>query len=230
MSVVLVFILVVLGLGLWWLSQQRLLSKPWLETGVVAARPETTGLPTPKIALVVGLAVIGALFALFASAAFMRMEFDDWRPVPLPSIIWLNTALLLLASVALRTALAAKARRDGPSLRLALVTATVATLAFLLGQATAWAALVSTGVLITTNPAHSFFYLLTGLHALHILAGLAATAWAASVALRRTGPSRLALELCATYADFLLLVWAGLLLILTGAAEDVIAICRQILT
>jgi cytochrome c oxidase subunit I len=47
-------------------------------------RPEAMGLPTPKIALGVFLAVVGALFALFASAYFMRMEFVDWQAMPLP--------------------------------------------------------------------------------------------------------------------------------------------------
>lgn len=232
MSVVLVFILVVIGLVFWWLSQQRLLSKPWLETGAgPAGQAETTGLATEKIALVVVLAVVGALFALFASAYFMRMEIADWRAVPLPPIVWVNTVLLLLASVALHTALAAADRHDRTSLRLALVTATVATFGFLVGQAMAWRELVAGGVVLTTNPADSFFYLLTGVHGLHIVAGLVGTAWTTANAWGEVPHARLRLriDLCTTYAHFLLFIWAAILVLLTGWADEFIEICRQIL-
>ena len=76
MSVILVFLLVVAGIAGWWLSHQRLMSKPWLEQGIAAALPENdvTGMPTAKIGLGIFLAVVGALFALFASAFFTRME------------------------------------------------------------------------------------------------------------------------------------------------------------
>lgn len=234
MSVVLVFILVVMGLALWWLSQQRLTSKPWLEVGVAAHPPsaETTGLPTEKIALVVVLAVVGALFALFASAYFMRAALADWRAVPIPPVVWVNTGLLVLASVSLHTALAAEARRDDASLRLALVTAAVATLAFLVGQAFAWRELVAAGFLLVTNPADSFFYLLTGVHGLHIVVGLAGIAWTAAAALAPEPPAklRLCIDLCASYAHFLLFIWAAILVLLTGWAEEFIEICRQILS
>src|SRR5690606_19289164 len=79
-SVILVFIIVLLGLAGWWLTQQRLMSRPWLETGTVVGGGgfDDTGLPTAKIALIVFLAVVGSLFALFASAYIMRTEFSDW--------------------------------------------------------------------------------------------------------------------------------------------------------
>ena len=81
------------------------MSKPWLEVGPdPIGGPGAGGMPTEKIALGVFLAVVGALFALFASAYFMRMEFVDWRPMPVPRIVWLNTGLLVLASIALQCA------------------------------------------------------------------------------------------------------------------------------
>jgi cytochrome c oxidase subunit III len=234
MSVVLVFILVVLGLALWWLSQQRLMSRPWLEVGVAAHPPsaETTGLPTEKIALVIVLAVIGALFALFASAYFMRAELSDWRQVPLPPIVWVSTVLLCLASVAMHTALVAERRQDGTSLRLSLVTAAVATLGFLLGQTFAWLELVAAGFLLVTNPADSFFYLLTGAHGLHILVGLAGIAGTTAGAFAKPPSPRLRLhiDLCTTYAHFLLFIWAAILVLLTGWADDFVEICRTILS
>jgi cytochrome c oxidase subunit 3 len=235
MSVVLVFIVVVIGFSLWWLAQQRVAtSKPWLEVGAdPIGGPEDTGIPTPKIALGVFLAVVGALFALFASAYFMRMEFIDWRPMPVPRIVWLNTAVLVLASVLLQCALVAARAGDAATMRLGLASGGVATLGFLAGQLVAWRELEASGYLLTTGPADSFFYLLTAVHGLHVVGGLVALArvaplaWAAAPDLGRL---RLRLDLCATYWHFLLLIWAALLVLFTGWAADFVAICRQILT
>ncbi len=234
MSVILVFLLVVLGFAAWWLSQQRLMSKPWLEVGPdPIGGPNPTGMPTEKIALGIFLAVVGALFALFASAYFMRMEFVDWRPMPLPRIVWLNTGMLVLASTALQCARSAVRQGDIDTVRLSLITAAFATLGFLGGQLIAWRELAGTGYFLTGNPSNSFFYLLTGLHGLHILGGL--------VALARTAPGawgvgrqehllRLRIDLCTTYWHFLLLVWLGLLVLLTGRASDFVAICGRLLS
>jgi cytochrome c oxidase subunit 3 len=233
MSVILVFLLVVLGFAGWWLAHQRLMSKPWMEVGPdPIGGPEPTGVPTQKIALGIFLAVVGALFALFASAYFMRMEFADWRPMPLPRIVWLNTGMLMLASVGLECALAADRQHDASTLQLSLATGAVATLAFLGGQLVAWHELGAGGYLVAGNPANSFFYLLTGLHGLHILGGL--------VALARTVPGawggggtaqfRLRLELCVAYWHFLLFVWLCLMVLVTGWATELVSICRGLLT
>jgi cytochrome c oxidase subunit 3 len=256
MSVILVFVLVLLGFAAWWLLQQRVTSKPWLEVGPdPVGGPGAIGPPTEKIALAVFLAVVGALFALFASAYFMRMEFPDWRSMPLPPIVWVNTVLLALGSVLLQCALVSARGGDRATTRLGIAGACLAALGFLAGQLAAWRELGATGFLVTGNPANSFFYLLTGLHGLHILVGLLALAWVVPLGWGRgageaafwpndayrdreiepapwRGPDQLVprLELCAMYWHVLLLIWLGLLMLFTGRAADIIAICRQILT
>lgn len=234
MSVVLVFLLVIAGISFWWLAQQRLMSKPWLEHGTAEPPPglESTGMPTAKLGLAVFLAVVGCLFALFASAYFMRMELSDWRAPPLPGVIWLNTGILVLSSVALQIAVSA-ARRDQPgTLRLALVTGGLTALAFLAGQLTAWRELAASGYLLTDNPANSFFYLLTGMHGLHILGGLVALVHTTMTAWRGAARDRLrqSVELCAMYWHFLLFIWLAILILLAGWANDFIDLCRQLLT
>jgi cytochrome c oxidase subunit 3 len=245
-SVVIVFLVVVIGFSLWWLTQQRVLSRPWLEVGPdPAGGPEDITTPAPKLALAVFLAVVGALFALFASAYFMRMEFVDWRPMPVPRLLWLNTAILVLASVLLQCALVASRHRDVGTARLGLAAGGVATLGFLAGQLAAWRALEASGYIVTGNPANSFFYLLTGLHGLHLVGGLVALAVTLPLAWQpapqhlgrdpeatpaRAGRLTLRLELCAMYWHFLLLVWLGLLALFTGWAAGLVVLCRQILT
>ena len=67
---------------------------------------------TAKIGLGVFLAVAGSLFALFSSAYMMRMHMGaDWRPLPVPPLLWLNTGVLVASSVALHRAQARRAPR-----------------------------------------------------------------------------------------------------------------------
>jgi cytochrome c oxidase subunit 3 len=235
MSVILVFIVVVLSLGGWWLFQHGLMSKPWLETGAAPDNGngyDRAGPSAQKVALVVFLAVVGALFALFASAYYMRMEYADWVPLQLPRLVWLNTAMLVLASIALQTSLGAVRRYDTDTVKLALGTTAVATVAFLTGQVMAWRELASSGVAVSSNPSSSFFFMLTFVHGLHILGGLVALARTLATAWDGGPHDRLQgrIELCTTYWHFLLFVWLGIMVLLAGWANDFIAICRQLLT
>ncbi|WP_274628665.1 cytochrome c oxidase subunit 3 [Arvimicrobium flavum] len=233
MSVILVFLLVIAGVAGWWLSQQRLMSKPWLEQGVdVFPGGQAPTMPNPKLGLGVFLAVVGCLFALFASAYFMRMELADWRAMPLPRILWFNTLVLALSSVALHIAVVSSRKDQIQTTRLALVTGGLTALVFLAGQVSAWRDLAASGYLLNGNPANSFFYLLTGMHGLHIVGGLVALGVTTARAWGDVPRERLRLgvELCAMYWHFLLFIWLALFVLIAGWANDFIDICRQLLT
>ncbi|MGB3391785.1 MAG: cytochrome c oxidase subunit 3 [Pseudaminobacter sp.] len=234
MSIVLVFLAVIAAIAAWWLSHQRLMAKPWLEQGSVAAFPHTESgsMPAAKIGLGIFLAVVGCLFALFASAYFMRMGFPDWRALPLPSALWLNTGILVLSSIALQCAVLAARNGQFDMVRLGLVTGGLTALAFLAGQLVVWRQLVAEGYFLSTNPANSFFYLITAMHGLHILGGLIALGRTTRASWRPERHDRLTLsvELCAIYWHFLLLVWLAIFVVLAGWAADFIEICRQLLT
>ena len=233
MSVILVFLLVMAGFAAWWLSHQRMTAKPWLEQGPLGGfeGSDRSTLPTAKIGLGVFLAVIGALFALFASAYFMRMELSDWRPLPMPGLLWLNTGVLVLSSVALQFSLIAARSDQRDLMRLGLMVGGLAAVIFLIGQLIAWRQLVADGYVLAGNPANSFFYLITGLHGLHIIGGLVALRRTAAGAWGRDRPERLRLniELCAMYWHFLLVIWLAVFVLLAGWAADFIAVCRQLL-
>ena len=137
-----------------------------------------------------------------------------------------------MSSVALHIAVVAVRKDQIDTTRLALVTGGLTALAFLAGQLMAWRELSASGYLLTANPANSFFYLLTGLHGLHIIGGLVALgsttvkAWTGAPRDRL----RLSVELCAMYWHFLLFIWLAILVLLAGWATDFIDICRQLLT
>ncbi|MFL5156825.1 MAG: cytochrome c oxidase subunit 3 [Microvirga sp.] len=232
MGSILLFLSVLAIIGAWWLSRQGLTSKPWLEQGTADILPEANATPPSKIGLGIFLAVVGSLFALFFSAYAMRMQLPDWRTLPIPAILWLNTAMLVLSSLALHGAKSAIGRGEMPELRMGLLAAGISAMAFLSGQLLAWRQLTGEGYLLAANPANAFFYVLTGVHGLHLLGGLVALGRTTEKAWRETTtePLRLSVELCATYWHFLLLVWLVFLSVLTGWAGEFVDICRQLLT
>ena len=211
MTITLLFLAGLMGLVVWWLVKQTINVQPWVTQG--AAVEDVYGdvllQPKAKIGLWVFLAVVTSVFCLFISAYAMRMKFGDWRPLPEPDLLWLNTGVLILSSVALQWArLAAKQGRID-SVRIGLYATGFLTLAFMAGQLLAWQQLNELGYFMASNPANSFFYLITGLHGLHLLGGL--VAWGRTTARVWRGSEaaqvRLSVELCAVYWHFLLIVW-----------------------
>jgi cytochrome c oxidase subunit 3 len=234
MSAIILFLAGIAAIAGWWLSQQRLTAKPWLEEGVMVDLREerTSSLPPAKIGLGVFLAVVGSLFALFISAYSMRMNMVDWRTLPVPRLLWFNTGVLVMSSIALQWAQMAARRNDMDVALVGLLAGGVSAVMFLVGQLLAWQQLKIAGYFLASNPANSFFYLITAVHGLHLMGGL--------VALGRTTAKvwhgvaitqvRLSVELCAIYWHFLLLVWLVLLGLLTGWTDNFVDICRQLLS
>ncbi len=218
MTIALVFLAIIMATVIGWLLRQSLNTQPWdakdpLENqpgrGVINASPA-------KIGLISFIAVVTSLFALFLSAYLMRMQLGDWRPLAEPNLLWLNTAILVLASVAFQLTRGAASRGQPLTVKVGLVVGGVCTTLFLLGQLAAWQQLNASGYFMTGNPANSFFYLLTALHGLHLLGGM--WVWGRTTMRLWTGADarsvRLSVELCTVYWHYLLLVWIGLFALL----------------
>jgi cytochrome c oxidase subunit 3 len=234
MNVTVLFIALLMAIGVFFFLQQGLTEKPWLEQGVPGSAQRTGALeaPAPKLGLWVFLGVVGVLFVLLVSAYFMRMGATDWRSLKVPQLLWANTGVLILSSVAFQGATIAVHRAQMDALKAGLAAGCVFGLLFLGGQLLAWRQLTAAGNLVSTNPADSFFYLLTGLHGLHILGGLVAGAIVARKAWLGYASARLSasVEMCATYWHFLLFIWLVLFVLLLGWADDFGLICRQLLS
>lgn len=196
-----------------WLLKQSVNVQPWVAEGPAAGVPAPVReRQTMRLALVVLIAVITSMFGLFLSAYLMRMEYADWRPLPEPALLWGNTGVLVACSIALQLAFfAARAGRDGMLKALLLVGGALSVI-FIAGQYVVWQQLHTMGYYLDSNPASAFFFMLTALHAAHLLGGL--VAWG-RVLIRLTGGAgaeavRLTVELCAVYWHFLLAVWVVL--------------------
>jgi len=182
-------------------------------------------------------AVLVVLF--FARQAGMHMDprshemIGDWYPIQLPPIVYLNTAVLLLSSLTIEIARRGIFREidvleewlglGKPAVKRARpwVAATLVLGAlFVLGQVTAWRQLTAQGFAFDqfSTPASYFFYVVTGLHALHLVAGVAfllfclfALSW-----LKQVQTRQIAVDATAWYWHTMGIAWLLLLVVLAA--------------
>ena len=210
MYITLIFLGIIMATVITWLLRQTFNTQPWVsEPADDAVSGASMDSNSKAVALTVFLAVATSVFALFISAYTIRMEEPDWRPVAEPTLLWANTIILILASIAYHWTRNATVRDEQDKLRPGIAVSGILTILFLLGQLVAWAQMNAAGYYVDLNPANAFFYLLTAIHGLHMLGGL--WVWARSTMRIWTGASadsvRLSIELCTVYWHFLLLVW-----------------------
>jgi cytochrome c oxidase subunit 3 len=212
------FLSAIMAVVVGWLVRKTLNVSPWTEQHAleIARSDAALSMLPVQVGLGVFLAVATSLFALLISAYYMRMAEDDWTTLALPRVLWLNTFVLILASLAMQWTLvvARQGRRD--AVKKGLLAGGVCSFAFLGGQLLAWRNLYASGHFTAANPAYAFFLLLTVVHGIHLLGGLAVWARATFRAMRGAefGKVRLSVELCTVYWHFLFVVWAVLFAVL----------------
>ncbi|WDE11257.1 cytochrome c oxidase subunit 3 [Thalassomonas haliotis] len=220
----------------------KLTEKPWLPAdesslaadGVPAYAP--SGFPA-KTALKFFIAVVSVLFFLFTITYLSRSQYPDfqalagepWLPLTNSVQLWLNSGVLLLASVFLQLSAKDSNKPVKPGgqggeingLLVYLVLAVISSIAFVFGQYLVWQQLSRQGFLIYSNPANSYFYVLTAVHGIHLLGGLLALV---RVLVHFYQKSELALlrrslGLCAYYWHYLFLLWMFLFVLLTASPD-----------
>lgn len=199
---------------------KELTEKPWERKGVIGGlKPEGVFESSPeRVALGFFLTVASVIFSLLAVSYVIRMSLPDWTPLAEPSQLWLNTGLLVISSVLFQWARNTANAGKQKNLMTAFIGGGVFALLFIAGQMLTWDNLQASGYFMTSNPANSFFYLLTGLHIAHLLGGL--WVWSkSSIRLISGGKAedlRLSIELCTVYWHFLLIVWLIMFAILSN--------------
>jgi cytochrome c oxidase subunit 3 len=162
------------------------------------------------------LATVVMLFAAFTSAYIVRRSASDWTPIELPWIVWMNTAVLIASSAVLESARRAGRRRYETASSLRLLAAAGLGALFLEGQVVAWRMLAALGVYVWTNPHSSFFFVLTGAHGTHMLAGLTLLVYTALRGQHLDPPSRTRLmTVSATFWHFLGVIWVYVLVLVS---------------
>ncbi len=162
------------------------------------------------------------LFAAFTSAYLVRQNSIDWIRITLPSILWVNSVIIVISSIAAHWGYLSVKKGDTFNLKLGLITAISFGVVFLAGQITAWNQLTAAGLVVNANPAASFFYVLSGVHAIHIIGGLGFLLFAtlATYGGRYNRERYLGVELAVTFWHFLGVLWIYLYVFLLILQPD----------
>ena len=156
------------------------------------------------------------VFLAFTAALLMRREIsNDWVSMHKPSILWVNTGVLLLSSLALERGRGQLQSGNRTLFNRWWTAGTVLGILFLIGQALAWRQLRNSGVYLAANPSTAFFYILTASHAAHLLGGLTALVYVDVQALQFSlGPAkRTAIDCSAIFWHFLDVLWIYLMVL-----------------
>jgi cytochrome c oxidase subunit 3 len=165
----------------------------------------------------IALAIVSILmfFMALASAYIIRKAGNDWVPVHLPAVLWVNTVALLASSGTMELARRRLAAANLNGFRTLWQLTTGLGLLFLVGQLIAWRQLVAQGVYVSTNPASSFFYIFTAAHGLHLLGGVGALLYVSIRKFEQTKLSQVtAAEVTSYYWHFMDGLWVFLLALL----------------
>ena len=167
-----------------------------------------------KLGVWIGMCGILMFFAALTSAMIVRQGLSgDWAPVSLPAVLYVSTAVLLASSFTIERARREAVLGNTARLRHWLNLSGCVGLAFLACQLMGWQDLAGRGLYLASNPANSFYYLLTAAHGLHLLGGIAVMGYVwARTRSARPWPTRLAVvEGAALYWHFLDALWIYIL-------------------
>ena len=176
------------------------------------------GLSPGQLAMYVGIGSMTMLFGASLVGYFVtRAQARAWRSVDLPQLpwgLWLSTALLLGVSAALWDGEQAIARNRTARLSQRLFVALILGGLFCASQVFNWQQVARATLSEEVKGLYIYsFFMLTALHAVHVLAGIVPL-WLThrrSLESRYSSSRREGIHLLRQYWDFLLVVWVVLL-------------------
>ena len=165
--------------------------------------------------MALGIVSILMFFMALAATFLVLRGGRNWVPVHIPTVMWINTVVLLASSVTLELARQRLGQGRLAGYRNLWLFTTVLGVGFLMGQIFAWRQLVAQGIYLANNTASSFFYIFTGLHALHLIGGVAALIFVARRNFEQAQVTRtVAAEVTSFYWHFMDALWVFLLALL----------------
>jgi cytochrome c oxidase subunit III len=162
--------------------------------------PSQSGQRRYQTAILLGMVSICMFFMALSAAFLVRKTGKDWVNFRLPSIIWVNTIVLLTSSLTIDLARRRLALNDLVGFKTMWRATTALGVAFVVGQVVAWRDLVQMGFYVGSNPSSSFFYVFTAAHAAHLIGGILALFYVLFRDFRKT--ARLSLPVAAEVTSY----------------------------
>ncbi len=169
-----------------------------------------------KFTLWIALASIVMMFAGLTSAYIVKRNLSNWITFDLPIIFWYSTAIIILSSITIIISRNAFRQREMKTYRRWLVVTLILGIAFVFLQYVGFTRLWQSGITLTRNVSFSFLYIIVGLHALHVVAGVIALIiiLVKAFSIKNKNYSPVQIDLMNTYWHFVDLLWIYLLLFL----------------
>ncbi len=169
-----------------------------------------------KFALWLFIVSVVMIFAGMTSAYIVRQSEGNWLEFELPDVFWYTSATIVLSSISIQWAYFSAKKDSFNNLKIGLIITTILGVAFLVGQWYSWEALVDRDVYFVGNPAGSFLYVFTGLHAIHLISGVIFLIIVLISSLRNKIHSQhmVQMEMCVTFWHFLGGLWLYLFMFL----------------
>ena len=176
------------------------------------------GVYAPLFALWVAMASIVMMFGSLTSAYIVRQAAGNWLEFKVPDIFFFSTIIILLSSVSLHAAYWAFRNGREQLYKIALPVSFALGVTFVILQYYGWMAMYDIGVVLDGNPSGSFFYLISGLHAAHVIGGVfalaVATVHAYSLSFKPNERRRRRFQIVLHYWHFVDFLWLYLFIFL----------------
>lgn len=172
---------------------------------------------SPMLFLLFAIIPIVMFFGAIIFVYIVREMGKVWKPISMPSAVISSTLVLIVSSFTLEIARSALKNKLLEKFKRWVMISTVLGIAFFTSQLVAWKQLMAKGVYMeATNPHATFFYILTGVHALHLLGGLIGLAYVLLGAMyyRFTAEKRAAVDVATGYWHFMDVLWIVLFVLL----------------
>lgn len=168
-----------------------------------------------KFILWVAIASITMMFAGLTSAYIVKSNLPGWKDIVMPKIFWFSTATIVLSSLTMQVALRSFHQREMLQYRSLIALTFVLGTAFVVLQAIGFNSLWQQHIRFAGSAGEGqFLYVIFGLHALHVIAGVIALlvlffkAFFGKVKMYSAVP----VEVAATYWHFVDLLWIYLVI------------------
>ena len=185
--------------------------------------PETEYKPEKSQVLMWFLLIVVFMTFSGLAAAYIVVSTNgvvEWQPFNLPPQLWVSTILIFASSLTYFRAQKFINQNEQPSAKKWLTATTVLGAVFVSSQVLAWLELVRRGVYWESNPYAGFFYILTAVHAVHVLGGIIALGsivmrtWNHSVLETDLKRSQTMAQVVGWYWHFMGVLWFGIFLLL----------------